>query len=210
MFDWVTAKDTYAINRYTSIIPTNTADEIKKSLTPPTFIKKSIEKNDELAISGPEAFPNIRPVMNIGPANGSGFKQHTGTMQTKNTIMFITAAMEVFLQQELMKTPSDDAVRALSMKSTASGINANGWMHRKTVKTSRWPAIRSQKGQAFMTDAIILPLAMSLLSSEVERSIGQVRASFSEVMLEADITAVLKRAKNKYTSMKATCIDGSK
>ena len=59
-----------------------------------------------------------------------------------------------------------------------------------------------------MIEAIILPLAMSFFSRGVDKSIGQVRASFSDVILADDTTAVIMIARKKYASTKAICVSG--
>ena len=92
----------------------------------PIFTIKSSDMKDVRVTSWVAAAPTITPAMVIGPANGIGFRQQIGTMHTKNTTMFIEAAIEVRLQHELMKTPIDDVVRALIKKSMASGPSANG------------------------------------------------------------------------------------
>jgi len=137
---------------------------------------------------------------------GNGVGQQTGIVKKRNRIMLMDADIELRLKQELKRTPTAETSSMLPAINNAKGRIADGEMQPARLKTTTWAASRSQKAQPPMHELMILSKTICFSVSGVVSRMGQVWASFSEVMLAAAEVAVRNKLKKKNTEMKAMCV----
>ena len=128
---------------------------------------------------------------------GNGKGQQTGTVKPRNMIRFTDADIELRLKQELKKTPTAETNSVLLAINNAKGRIAAGGIQPARLNAATWIASRSQKAQPSRHEPTILPKTICFSVSGEVSSMGQVRASFSEVMLVAAEVAVRSKPKKK-------------
>jgi hypothetical protein len=128
---------------------------------------------------------------------GNGKGQQTGAVKPRNRIRFIGADNELRLKQELKKTPTAETNSMLLTINNAKGKIAVGGIQPARLKTMTWAASKSQKAQPPRHEPMILPKTICFSVSGVVSRMGQVWASFSEVMLVAAEVAVRNKPKKK-------------
>ena len=133
----------------------------------------------------------------LAKKTGIGIGQQIGAVKPRNKIRFMDADIELRLKQELKKTPTAETNNMLLMINNAKGRMAAGGMQPTILNTTTWAASRSQKAHPPKHEPMILPRTILLSVREVVSRMGQVWASFSDVMLVDADEAVLSRPKKK-------------
>jgi hypothetical protein len=128
---------------------------------------------------------------------GKGEGQQTGAVKPRKRMRLMDADIELRLKQELKNTPTAETNNMLLTANNAKGNTAAGGTMPARLNTMIWTTSRIQKAQPPRHEPMILSKTIFFSVSGVVSSIGQVWASFSEVMPVAAEEAVRSKPKKK-------------